>query len=108
LNTRVVATPGPDQDPLTDARALFQTENADIGTPHGTPTDAMMWGFLGDSYGSGSFVHTKVSHKSAILEVSATNECIGQDPFAMEQRRDPNVQEIIDFLERGILPEDND
>ena len=41
---------------------------------------------------------------SDLLEVSpAHTQC---DDFALEQRRDPKLKEVIDFLERGELPEE--
>jgi len=38
--------------------------------------------------------------------VTATKQDHVQDPFGKEQRNDPDVKEIIDFLEQVALPED--
>lgn len=39
--------------------------------------------------------------------ITATGHDHAQDPFGEEQRNDPDVKEILDFLEQGALPEDN-
>lgn len=39
--------------------------------------------------------------------ITATRQDHAQDPFGEEQRNDPDVKEILDFLEQGTLPEDN-
>ena len=41
------------------------------------------------------------------LEMAASSRHPRQEPFAYEQRKDPSVKEIIDFIEKGALHEDS-
>lgn len=82
------------RDTDTDTRTLFPAKGS--GISHGA------------CYNSSHLCSSKNvyvdSNIRAVCDISMVED---QEPFAIEQRKDPNVKEIIDFLEHGVLPENN-
>ena len=42
-----------------------------------------------------------------LFQVSSTDNAVSLEPFASEQRKDPEVKELMKFVESGALPEDD-
>ena len=82
-------SPSSTHDPVVDIRTLFHMPHTDADTTEDVGTE-----------------QDTVNGVRVLLRVSTTGKDLEQDPFAWEQRQDPAVKEIIDFLESGTLPED--
>ena len=77
-------------DPLIDVRTLFQMPNTDSDTPAGVSTDQSL-----------------LDDVRAPLQVCSTGKVLDEEPFACEQRKDPDVKEIVDFVACGVRPVDS-
>ena len=87
-------------DPVADVETHSQTTTT-VGQAN--PTEVEVQPISRDCPGDCDLV---VDIKT-LFQVSSTDNADSLEPFATKQRKDPEVKELIEFVESGALPEDD-